>query len=62
MPLRHPIKQYGDFRQYPYPPTAEELAAELAAARDQLAVEKMKSHVLGNMVRRLIGKETVPPN
>lgn len=45
MPLRYPIKQYGDFRQYPYPPTAEELAKELAATQTLLAVERMKSCV-----------------
>ena len=33
MPLRHPLKRYGDLRQYPYAPCAEELAGELAAER-----------------------------
>lgn len=59
MPLRYPLKQYGDFRQYPYPPTAAELASELADVRDQLAVEKMKSSILVQLVEKLALKHTV---
>ena len=37
-----PIKQMGDYRNYPYPPTSDELAAELAAERCAHAETKRK--------------------
>jgi len=64
MALKHPLKQFGDYRQYPYPPTVEELAAELAAeqqahAQTRLQLDVARVHV--NALRKRLESAFLPP-
>jgi uncharacterized coiled-coil protein SlyX len=72
MSLRHPIKQYGDYRQYSYPLSAElrvrelearvaHLKAENAELKETVAqLEAVKQFLLRSYIER-VRKVPLPP-